>query len=57
MDENGDMTLETSAYNNSDGNDAFLSTDPINSELSIIPIVQADDGYETIEVGFATSCK
>lgn len=50
VDENGDMTLETSAYNNSDGNDAFLSTDPINSELSIIPIVQADDGYETVEI-------
>lgn len=29
VDENGDMTLETSAYDNSDGDDAFLSTDPL----------------------------
>jgi hypothetical protein len=49
VDENGDMTLETSAYNNSDGNDAFLSTDPINSELSIT-LAQANDGYEVIEI-------
>ena len=49
VDQNGDMTLETSAYNNSDGNDAFLSTDPINSELSIT-LAQANDGYETIEI-------
>lgn len=46
---NGDMTLETSAYNNSDGNDAYLSTDPINSEVSIT-LAQANDGYEVIEI-------
>lgn len=49
VDNNGDMTLETSAYNNSDGNDAFLSTDPINSEVSIT-LAQANDGYEAIEI-------
>ena len=49
VDENGDMTLQTSAYNNSDGNDAFLSTDPINSELSIT-LLQPNDGYEVIEI-------
>lgn len=49
VDENGDMTLETTAYNNSDGNDAYLSTDPINSELSIT-LAQANDGYEAIEI-------
>ena len=49
VDENGDMTLQTSAYNNSDGNDAFLSTDPINSELSIT-LLQPNDGYEAIEI-------
>lgn len=50
VDYNGDLTLKTSAYDNSDGDDAYLSTDPINSELSIIPIVQANDGYEAIEI-------
>lgn len=49
VDENGDMTLQTSAYDNSDGNDAFLSTDPINSELAIT-LAQANDGYEVIEI-------
>jgi hypothetical protein len=49
VDENGDMTLETSAYDNSNGNDAFLSTDPINSELSIT-LAQANDGYEFVEI-------
>jgi hypothetical protein len=49
VDENGDMTLETSAYNNSNGNDAFISTDPINSELSIT-LAQANDGYEAIQI-------
>lgn len=49
VDSNGDMTLETSAYNNSNGNDAFLSTDPINSELAIT-LAQANDGYETVEI-------
>lgn len=49
VDENGDMTLETSAYNNSNGGDAFLSTDPINTELSIT-LAQANDGYESIEI-------
>ena len=49
VDNNGDMTLQTTAYNNSDGNDAFLSTDPINSEVSIT-LAQANDGYEVIEI-------
>lgn len=49
VDENGDMTLETSAYDNSDGNDAFLSTDPINSELEIT-LLQANDGYEVVQI-------
>lgn len=49
VDSNGDMTLQTTAYNNSDGNDAFLSTDPINSEVEIT-LAQANDGYEVIEI-------
>lgn len=49
VDNNGDMTLTTSAYNNSNGGDAYLSTDPINSELTITT-AQPNDGYETIEI-------
>lgn len=49
VDSNGDLTLKTSAYQNSDGGDAF-STGAINGSVSIIPIVQTDDGYETVEI-------
>lgn len=49
VDNNGDMTLKTSAYNNSNGGDAFLSTDPITSELSIT-LAQPNDGYEVVEI-------
>lgn len=49
VNENGDMTLQTSAYQNSDGDDAYLSTDPINSEVSIT-LAQANDGYEVVEI-------
>lgn len=50
VDSNGDLTLKTTAYQNSDGSDAFISTAPITSTLAIIPIVQANDGYETTEI-------
>ncbi len=50
VDHNGDMTLETSAYNNSDGGDAFLSTDPINSELVMTVAQIPNDGYEVVEI-------
>lgn len=50
VDSNGDMTLRASAYQNSDGTDAFTSTAAINGTLAIIPIVQTDDGYETVEI-------
>jgi hypothetical protein len=49
VDFNGDLTLKTSAYDNSDGEDAF-STAAINGTVSIVPIIQADDGYETVEI-------
>lgn len=49
VDYNGDLTLKTTAYQNSDGNDAF-STGAINGTVAIIPIVQTDDGYETVEI-------
>jgi hypothetical protein len=49
VDYNGDLTLKTSAYQNSDGSDAF-STGAINGTAAIIPVVQADDGYETVEI-------
>lgn len=49
VDYNGDMTLKTSAYQNSDGGDAY-STAAINGTVAIIPVVQADDGYETVEI-------
>ncbi|WP_320815959.1 hypothetical protein [Flavobacterium sp.] len=49
VDNNGDLTLKTTAYDNSDGDDAFL-TAAINGTVSIIPIVQADDGYESVEI-------
>jgi hypothetical protein len=49
VDSNGDMTLRTSAFQNSDGSDAF-STAAVNGSVSIIPVVQTDDGYETVQI-------
>lgn len=46
---NGDLTLETTAYNNSNGGDAYLSTDAVNSEIAITSL-QANDGFEVVEI-------
>jgi len=48
VDANGDMTLDVSAYQNSDGDDAF-DTASINGTVTILPI-GVDDGYEVVEV-------
>lgn len=48
VDENGDFTLEITANQNSDGGDAFLTTD-INGEISILAS-QPNDGYEVVEI-------
>lgn len=47
VDENGDLTLEINANQNSDGGDAFLTTD-INGEIIISGGV--NDGYEAVEI-------
>lgn len=49
VDSNGDLTLEISAYQNSDGDDAFTATSGINGEVEILA-TQADDGYEVVEI-------
>ncbi len=48
VDSNGDMTLRVSAFQNSDGSDAF-TTAGINGTVAITA-AQANDGYETIEI-------
>lgn len=48
VDENGDLTLEITANQNNDGDDAFLTTD-INGEISILAS-QPNDGYEVVEI-------
>lgn len=50
VDQNGDLTLEVSAYQNSDGDDAFTSTASVNGSISILPGIQANDGYEFVEI-------
>ena len=47
VDENGDMTLEITANQNSNGSDAFLTTD-INGEIIISG--PPNDGYEVVEI-------
>jgi len=48
VDANGDLTLDISAYQNSDGDDAF-DTASINGTVTILP-VGLDDGYEVVEI-------
>ena len=48
VDSNGDMTLRVSAFQNSDGSDAY-TTAGINGTVSITA-AQANDGYETVEI-------
>ncbi len=48
VDRNGDMTLRVSAYQNSDGSDAY-TTAGINGSVEITA-AQANDGYETVEI-------
>jgi hypothetical protein len=49
VDHNGDLTLKTEAYDNSDGDDAF-STAAINGTLTILATDVPNDGYETTEI-------
>lgn len=48
VDSNGDLTLKVSAFQNSDGSDAF-TTEGINGTVAITTL-QANDGYETVEM-------
>ncbi|CAM4423632.1 hypothetical protein [Flavobacterium terrigena] len=48
VDSNGDMTLRVSAYQNSDGSDAY-TTAGVNGTVAITA-AQANDGYETVEI-------
>jgi len=48
VDSNGDMTLKVSAYQNSDGSDAY-TTAGVNGTVAITG-AQANDGYETVEI-------
>lgn len=50
VDSNGDLTLQIKTNTNSNGDDAFISTDPINATVSILPGIQANDGYEAVEI-------
>lgn len=47
VDQNGDLTLEVTANQNSDGGDAFLTTN-INGEITIAGV--PNDGYEIVEI-------
>lgn len=49
VDSNGDLTLKTSAYNNSDGADAY-STAALNGTLAITAAQSPNDGYEVVEI-------
>ncbi|MCW1146835.1 hypothetical protein [Flavobacterium lacisediminis] len=49
VDHNGDLTLKTEAYDNSDGDDAF-STAAINGTLTILAGDVPNDGYETTQI-------
>jgi hypothetical protein len=48
VDYNGDLTLKVSAFQNSDGSDAY-TTAGINGTVAITAL-QANDGYETVEI-------
>jgi hypothetical protein len=48
VDSNGDLTLKVSAFQNSDGADAY-TTEGINGTVAITAL-QANDGYETVEM-------
>ncbi|WP_367231280.1 hypothetical protein [Flavobacterium enshiense] len=50
VDSNGDFTLKTSAYNNSDGGDAYTSTAAINGTVTITTAQSPNDGYEVVEI-------
>lgn len=49
VDHNGDLTLKVSAYQNSDGSDAY-TTAGVNGTVAILPGIQTNDGYETVEI-------
>lgn len=49
VDHNGDLTLKVSAYQNSDGSDAYTTTG-VNGNLSITTAQIPNDGYETVEI-------
>lgn len=49
VDHNGDLTLKVSAFQNSDGSDAY-TTAAINGTVAITAIQLPNDGYETVEM-------
>lgn len=49
VDHNGDLTLRVSAYQNSDGSDAY-TTAAINGTVAITAAQSPNDGYETVEM-------
>lgn len=49
VDHNGDLTLKVSAYQNSDGSDAY-TTASVNGTVSITTAQLPNDGYETVEI-------
>lgn len=49
VDHNGDLTLRVSAYQNSDGSDAY-TTAAINGTVAITAAQSPNDGYETVEI-------
>lgn len=49
VDHNGDLTLKVSAFQNSDGSDAYTTTG-VNGNLSITTAQVPNDGYETVEI-------
>lgn len=49
VDHNGDLTLKVSAFQNSDGSDAY-TTSGINGSVAITLAQVPNDGYETVEI-------
>lgn len=49
VDHNGDLTLKVSAFQNSDGSDAY-TTSGINGSVAITLAQVLNDGYETVEI-------
>lgn len=49
VDHNGDLTLKVSAFQNSDGSDAYTTTG-INGSVAITLAQVPNDGYETVEI-------